>query len=275
VNSNFGRLQVINAQNGACRYFLNDLLPQNAYDPAAKKSVFMFSYVLRSLACGYATNISDVLVIGLGVGIVPMTFARNGVRVDAVEINPAIVPLAEEFFDLDPSRLNLTIGDGRDFVNRCAKKYDAVILDAFLGDSAPSHLMSREAFGGMKRLLKPGGVLVVDNWGETQSGRDFLVASLDKTLKTVFRSVRVHASGSGNVFFVASDQAGLQLKNPPDLSTMHERCREEVGAAITNVLTTDPRHGIVLSDDFNPAEYHDAANREQFRRQLALSGRQR
>jgi spermidine synthase len=275
ANSNFGRLQVIDAQNGACRYFLNDLLPQNAYDPATQKSVFMFSDVLHSLARGYAPEFNDVLVIGLGVGIVPMKFVRDGARVEAVEINPAIVPIAKKYFDLDPARLNIAIDDGRDFVNRCAKKYDVIILDAFLGDSAPAHLMSRESFASIRGLLKTNGVLVVDNWGENIVSRDFLVASLDKTLKAVFRNVRIHASGNGNVFFVASDQAELQLRNPPDLSIMHEMCRHEVGDAIANILTTNPRHGIILTDDFNPVEYYDAANREQFRRQLALSIRPR
>jgi hypothetical protein len=33
----------------------------------------------------------------------------------------------------------------------------------------------------------------------------------------------------------------------------------------------DPNAGIVLTDDFNPVEFYDAANREQHRRALALS----
>ena len=37
----------------------------------------------------------------MGVGIVPMQFANEGAKVDAVEINPAVVPVAEEFFDFD------------------------------------------------------------------------------------------------------------------------------------------------------------------------------
>ena len=37
----------------------------------------------------------------------------------------------------------------------------------------------------------------------------------------------------------------------------------------------DPAAGIVLTDDFNPAEFKDAANREKLRRRLALSMRTR
>ena len=76
----------------------------------------MFTYMLHELARAYTTNTSDVLCIGLGVGIVPMQFAHEGARVDVVEINPAAVPMARQFFDVQPERLNITVGDGRQFV---------------------------------------------------------------------------------------------------------------------------------------------------------------
>jgi spermidine synthase len=270
ANSNFGRLQVIDAQNGAMRLYLNDYLPQNVDDPVAKESISTFTYLLYGLARGYKTRIDDVLCLGLGVGIVPMKFARDGAHVDVVEINPTVIPLAERFFNLEPARLNIAIDDGRHFVNRCTKKYDVIILDAFLGDSTPSHLMSREAFAGMQRILKPGGVLVINAFRETKPGQDFFLASLNKTLKTVFRSVRIHAA-TENIFFAASDHAEMTLQNPPDVSTVHEKSREEVGDAYANIVGTDSRHGRVLTDDYNPVEYFDAVNREQVRRQLAKS----
>jgi hypothetical protein len=44
----------------------------------------------------------------------------------------------------------------------------------------------------------------------------------------------------------------------------------QVAAAFKGVVQADTNHGRVLTDDFNPVEYYDAANREKFRRQLAL-----
>jgi spermidine synthase len=273
ANSNFGRLQVISVRNDTRRYFLNDYLVQNTYDPIAKDSTSTFTFMLHGLARGYTTKTEDVLCIGLGVGIVPMKFAREGTRVDVVEINPAVVPVAEQFFDLEPARLKLTIDDGRHFVNRGAKRYDAIILDAFLGDSSPSHLMSREAFAAMRRRLRPGGVLVMNIFADMKSENDFFAASLDKTLKAVFRSVLIHVAPDGNMFFVASDQSELELRNRPNLAEVHEKCREEVRDAWATILKTNPDHGIVLTDDYNPLEYYDAANRERIRRQLAMNMR--
>jgi len=271
ANSNFGRLQVIDTDDGARRYYLNDGLDQNDYDPRVKKAVSSFTYMLHGLARGYTTNIEDVLCIGLGVGIVPMKFAQEGARVDVVEINPAVVLVAERFFNLDPARFNLTIDDGRHFVNRSVQRYDAIILDAFLGDSSPSHLMSREAFAAMRHILKPGGVLVINTFGEMGQGKDFLAASLDKTLKAVFHSVRIHGADKDNMFFIASDQPQMELRNALDLSEVHEACRRQVQDACMSILKTDPAHGLVLTDDYNPVEYYDAANREEIRRNLVMA----
>jgi spermidine synthase len=281
-NSNFGMLQVLD--QGGVRYYLNDYLVQNTYDPEQKKSVALFTYMLHGLARCYTTNIDDVLCIGLGIGIVPMEFARDGARVDVVEINPSVVPLAEKFFDLDRSKLNIVIGDGRPFLNRCTKKYDAVALDAFLGESSPSHLMSREAFAQIRRVLKPGGVLTINAFASFKEGEDFFAASLYKTLTNVFPHVRIHSAGGGNTFYVASDHSLESFLREPALTRVHSVKSSEVRMAFAGVIEPEsarstvflslvPEHGRVLTDDFNPVEFYDVRNRERVRRDLAISMR--
>jgi spermidine synthase len=273
ANSNFGMLQVIENEGGDRRYYLNELLTQNSYDPQQRQSVSLFTHMLHGLGRAYHPEARDVLCIGMGVGIVPMQFAHEDARVDVVEINPAIVPVAERFFDFEPARVRLTIGDGRYFVDTTTNRYDVVVLDAFLGESSPSHLMTREAFGAMRRCMKPDGLLVINTIAELESGRDFLVASLVRTLGAVFRSLRVHASGNGNIFFVASDREALTLRATPDLNRVPWPVRGEVEQAFATWRTPNPEHGRVLTDDFNPVDYYEAASREQLRRTLALSYR--
>ena len=273
ANSNFGLLQVFDRTNSNRRFYLNDYLVQNTYDPAAKQSLALFTYMLHDLSRAYTKQINDVLCIGLGVGIVPMQFAREGARVEVAEINPAVVPMAVQYFDLQPEKLNIVFGDGRYYLNRTTNRYDTIILDAFLGDSSPSHLMTREAFGSMRRVLRPDGTVVINCFGELQAGQDFFITSLDKTLKAVFRNVRIHTAGTGNVFFVATDQAEFKSPNAPDPAQIHPSVREVVANAFSGIIQANPAHGQVLRDDFNPVDYYDAANREFIRRQLALSMR--
>lgn len=269
-NSPFGLLQVLQEQNGTRRYYLNDYLTQNTYDVKEKKSVSMFTYMLHKLARAYTPELKEVLCIGLGIGIVPMQFAREGARVDAVEINPEVVPVAEKFFDLERAKLNIHFGDGRYFLNKAKKQYDAIILDAFLGDSSPSHLLTREAFGEMRRVLKPDGVLVINSFGDFSRGRDFFTASVDKTLRAVFGSVRIHNDGlHGNTLFVASARERLEIVHPPILEDVHRDALSQVVAALDGLRETNPESGRVLTDDFNPVEFYDAANRERIRKDLA------
>ena len=183
------------------------------------------------------------------------------------------VDVAERFFALDPRKLNITIGDGRYFVAISQKKYEALILDAFLGESSPAHLMSREAFSDMRRVLRPAGVLVINCFGDFETGKDFFVASLEKTLKSAFRHVRIHNDyNGGNVFFVASEEE-FRIHRPPTFDHVPPHLRGQVQTAFDRIVESHPAHGIVLTDDYNPVEYYDAENREDLRKRLARSMR--
>jgi spermidine synthase len=267
-NSNFGQLEVLDRKDGSLRFYLNDLLTQNTFDPMAKKSHSQFTYLLAGLARCYTTNVNDVLCIGLGVGIVPMDFARHGARVDVVEINPAVVPVGAKFFDLDTNLIHLTIDDGRHFLNKCAKQYDAVILDAFLGDSSPSHLLTKEAFSSMHRVLRPGGVLVINAFGDLEPGRDFFAASVKKSLSAAFRSVRIHSNDDGALFYVATDRTPANFIHQPSFQGMHPDVVPRARETYAGIVDTMPEDGRVLTDDFNPVEYYDAKNREELRKRL-------
>jgi len=185
--------------------------------------------------------------------------------VDVVEINPAVVPVAVQFFDLEPDKLAISLDDGRHFLNRCRKQYDVIVLDAFLGDSSPSHLMTREAFASMRRVLRPGGTLVINAFCHLETGRDFFAASLNRTLKAVFTGVRMHSDDDQN-YFVATDRPEPEFVRPPELDGMYPAVRHWAGVVFTRVVGTEPEHGRILTDDFNPAEFYDARNREETRR---------
>jgi len=270
-NSHFGLMQVMAGTNPPYWYYFNDYLCQNGFDPETKQSIHIFTYMLKGLAGVYTEKIEDALCIGMGVGIVPMQLARERVKVDVVEINPAVVPLAKRYFEFEPGRVNLFIDDGRHFLNDCKRRYDTVILDAFLGDSSPSHLMTQEAFTAMQAVLKPGGTLVINTFGNLEQGKDFSTASLTKTLRAVFKNVKLHAEeNEGNIFIVASDRPKLTFLREPDLTGIHPAVAGRVAATFSSVVQADLDHGRVLTDDFNPVEFYDATNRERLRRQWAL-----
>lgn len=272
-NSHFGELQVVDLRDGYCRFYLDDDLIQNTYDPKLRQSESTFTYMLSYMAAAYNTNINDALCIGLGIGVVPMDFARRGARVDVVEINPPVEEVARRFFNLQPDKLHITFDDARHYLNRCHKKYDAVVLDAFLGDSSPSHLFTREAFASMARVLRPGGVLVINCFAELDEGRDFFATSLNKTLKTVFPGVVARTSGTGAMFFMATDHPHPMVLRQPDFESVHIEARRDTSIAFDSIVEISTAHGRVLTDDYNPVEFYDARNREEIRRRLAMRAR--
>lgn len=271
--SPYGLLQVAGLRGSSYLFFINDYLTQNTYDAATGKSLSAFTYLLEGLASAYAPRLESALCIGMGVGIVPRELAKRGVRVDAVEINGRIVPLARDHFGLDATAFDLFIEDGRRFLETADERYDAVIVDAFVGDSSPSHLMSAEAFAAVKRVLRPDGVVVVNSFADLGDSEDFYANSLYRTMNAVFPSVVVHGAPAGNAFFVASAVPRLVMARRPVLSGIHPEVRAEVEAAYASGWTPSPRAGVVLTDDFNPLEFRDAPKREALRRLFAVSFR--
>lgn len=102
--------------------------------------------------------------VGLGAG----TVAAYGEPLDVYrfyEINPLIITLAKSsfsFLEKTPAEVQVVPGDARLSLERePAQDFDALILDAFSGDSIPVHLLTRESLEVYWRHLKPGGVLIV------------------------------------------------------------------------------------------------------------------
>jgi spermidine synthase len=117
----------------------------------------------------------DVLMIGLGAGVVWRALKQfkkdenpYGIEynLDCVDIDEKIAYVAKNFFNVTEDENNrIYVMDGREFLKKCTKRYDVVIFDALSGGTAPTHLMTRESISDMKRVLKPGGLLIYDYIG--------------------------------------------------------------------------------------------------------------
>lgn len=104
-------------------------------------------------------------VVGLGAGTLA-AYGRVGDTFRFYEINPAVIQIASTYFRFlrcSKARVDVAPGDGRLALEREApSSFDILVLDAFSGDSAPVHLLTREAFQLYFRCLRPGGTLAVN-----------------------------------------------------------------------------------------------------------------
>jgi len=103
-------------------------------------------------------------VIGLGVGTLA-GYGHAGDDYRFYEINPLVETIARRDFwylATNPAHQSVVLGDARLSLEREAPQhFDVLVVDAFVSDSIPMHLLTRQAFALYWRHLKPRGVLAV------------------------------------------------------------------------------------------------------------------
>ena len=135
----------------------------------------VFSYTRMSFAGLLLTpEPESILIAGLGGGSIPMTFGDlfPEARIDVIEIDPAVVSVAREFFLFEESEnMRVHVNDARVFIKRAVlagRQYDYIMLDAFTGDYIPEHLLTREFLEEVKQILSPDGVLVANTFSTSR-----------------------------------------------------------------------------------------------------------
>lgn len=104
-----------------------------------------------------------IAVVGLGTGVVAL-YGRPGQQIDFYEIDPAVVHIARNQFEIlssSAAKVRCIVGDGRLGLQPVPDRfYDVIILDAFISGSIPTHLVTEEAFRLYFRILAPEGVVI-------------------------------------------------------------------------------------------------------------------
>lgn len=128
-----------------------------------------------NIADYFKSNIKKALMIGGGAYSYPKNFLleHKNAEVDVAEIDSGLTKLAKQFFGLEDSpRLQVSHQDGRVFLDRTDRRYDAVFIDAF-ASSVPFHLTTKEFVGEVFEHLNDGGVVAMNIVGsiEGDTGR--------------------------------------------------------------------------------------------------------
>ncbi|MEE4282388.1 MAG: fused MFS/spermidine synthase [Pseudomonadales bacterium] len=171
----YSQLIVKKIGNTICLQFnvRSDQRNQSCIDPRRPKEM-VFSYTRMSMASLlYVQQPSNILVIGLGGGTLPTAFHQlyPDAHIDTVEIDPAVVKVAEEFFGFRPAdNLKVYTTDARVWTKRALtreRRYDLIILDAFNGEYIPEHLMTMEYLEENRQLLSPKGTLIANTFAQS------------------------------------------------------------------------------------------------------------
>ncbi len=133
--------------------------------------ILKFSY-LQHMFTNYLVQPkqSKALIVGLGGGSMVHFLQKYDpdVSIEAVEIDPVVVQLAQKYFAVKPNKnVKLIIADGFEQFAKTQSKYDTIYMDAFLKPSAttdetgvPLRLRTIEFYKQIQSRLSEGGTVV-------------------------------------------------------------------------------------------------------------------
>jgi SAM-dependent methyltransferase len=203
----------------------------------------------------------DVLHVGGGGFTFPryLEATRPGAKQTVLELDPRVLAVAREQLGFEPSpTIEVMVGDARRSIEGVPDdSIDLVVGDAFGGLAVPWHLTTTEFLGEVSRVLRPGGMYVMNLIDYPPLG---FVRAEAATADGLFEHVAV-ISGTGTL---AGDDGGnvvlVASAEPLDVAAVTARIETWGESAETGVLA-DPAEvaafigdAQVLSDDFAPVD---------------------
>lgn len=155
---------------------------QTLYNLTDKENLLDYIYFIKPVLSKFDGSTGNSMLVGLGGGMLAREMVKTGMQVEAVEIDARLKTLARRYFDLDPS-IDVIIDDGRHHINRTKKTYSLIILDAFLGENPPWHLLTQECFETIRSKLDDDGVLIIEFFGLTEGLKGRPARSILATLQ--------------------------------------------------------------------------------------------
>ncbi|MFT5202664.1 MAG: SAM-dependent methyltransferase [Candidatus Aldehydirespiratoraceae bacterium] len=241
---------VVDEEDASVRYLVLDRLRHAAVDlddPTNLK--FRYIRLITDVIDSTTEGPIEALHLGGGGFTVPgyLEATRPGTFNHVLEIDDVLLDVARDElgFETGPNMV-VTIGDGRlAFKDFADNSFDVVVGDAFGGASVPWHLTTTEFIAEIDRVLRPGGVYVMNIIDGDQNRFAEWEAA---TLRDNFGFVQAITDAGGvtrrilNEILIASDQPIPAIEFAP-----------EDGILVTDIdaFIDD---GQVLRDDFAPVE---------------------
>lgn len=196
-------------------------------------------------------EIKDVLMIGGAGYSYPKYYISKYLdnNLDVVEIDQKVTQIAKEYFYLDKlineynlknnNRLNLITNDGRAYINKNNKKYDAILNDAFAGESPAETLTTLEAVQKIHNSLNKNGVYLTNIISSIEGENSKFIKAEVKTLEHVFKNVYI---------IPCNDRSDLNLvQNNMVIAT------DDV-LYIENVVEVNTKDVVLLTDNYCPID---------------------
>ncbi len=274
----YGQLQVMEEESK--RLLFLDGIFQGGMKYPSGVSLTQYTATMEILGLSAVPNPGNILVIGLGSGVIPSDFHKKGLNVEAVEINPQVVDLCRNWFDLPLPIEKIHRMDGRQYLKGSREAFDLIFLDAFAGEEMPANLLTLEAFQSARNHLSDQGALLLNYVGFSQPPSSRVLSTITATLKKVFPSVGIFRAGDkesiANFIVVARVKEG-PWSPTPDIPWGNNETAS-LSKILGNLVQPDEPYPFLIRDDYSPLEWLDRKTRFAWREkcvglmQLAQTG---
>jgi predicted membrane-bound spermidine synthase len=199
--------------------------------------------------------------IGLAAGttVRQATDVFGPIQIDGFEIDPEIIRVGREYFEMDQPNLNAIAQDGRWGLEQSERRYNIIGVDAYRPPYIPWHLTTIEFFEAIREHLTDDGVVVI-NVGRSPTDRR-LIDGLAGTLQKVFPSVYVmDVPGTFNSIIYATMQPTMVENFYNNLIYLYTRpdAHPLLVEAMENFVKFQqptPEISTVYTDDLAPIEW--------------------
>ena len=206
-------------------------------------------------------QVESMAVVGLAAGtaVRQVTAVFGPIPIDGFEIDPEIIRVGREYFDMNEPNLNAIAQDGRWGLEHSNRRYSVIAVDAYRPPYIPWHLTTLEFFENVHEHLADDGVLVI-NVGRAPDDRR-LIDGLVGTLETLFPSIYVmDVPDTFNSIIYATYQP-TQIENLYknflylyDQENVHPLLLDAIQRTIVYQQPT-PDSQVVFTDDWAPIEW--------------------
>ncbi len=264
TESAYNYIQVIE-QNGVRYLLLNEGQGiHSVYSPGQLATYGTWDYFLAAPFFNQPTvdpsSVQRVGLVGLAAGTVAKQYTQvfGPIPIDGWEIDPEVIAVGREFFDMNEENLEAIAADGRWGLEHSPHRYSVLAIDAYRPPYIPWHLTTREFFESVHNHLLPDGVVVI-NVGRTPGDRR-LIEALVGTMATVFPSIHVVdvPSAFNSIVYATvqpstNDNLVANLHALQEQQGVHPFLIDVLQRAAENLQPT-PESDVVFTDDRAPVE---------------------
>ncbi|SFM91683.1 Spermidine synthase [Halopseudomonas pachastrellae] len=202
-----------------------------------------YDYTRAMLLAGFwLPQIERALALGLGAGSLVSAVLQHlqPAQMRAVELRPGVVELARRWFALpDVPELQVVVTSAEQYMESLTEPVDLLMLDLYLEDGIAGAQLHIDFLQQCHAALRPGGLMVVNQWQQGSSGKPYAVHRLRELFGERYLQVEVV---EGNIILFIPQSGELPLDRQA-MNVWADRLAPQLGYSLRPYIEVMRRAG--------------------------------